>query len=107
MSKRTCQNLSILEPVIYRQTYSRRPPGVEPGGLRFKSNRSDYAISRSLIDLHCDCVMFSNRWKLSNLSNTCLTTSPTDKESGYLEVRSGWRICFGKSNLVDIKLLQS
>jgi len=41
-------------------------------GLRFKSNRSDYAISRSLIDLHCDSVMFSNRWKLSNLSNTCL-----------------------------------
>jgi hypothetical protein len=25
--------------------------------------------SRSLIDLHCDCVMFSNRWKLSHLSN--------------------------------------
>jgi hypothetical protein len=26
-------------------------------------------------------------WKLSNLSNTCLTTSPTDKESGYSEVK--------------------
>ena len=24
-----------------------------------------------------------NTWKLSNLSNTCLTTSPTDKESGF------------------------
>src|SRR6266576_50031 len=45
--------------------------GSGPGGRWFKSNRSDYDISRSLIDLHCDCVMFSNRWKLSNLSNIC------------------------------------
>jgi hypothetical protein len=29
----------LLEPVIYRQTYSRRPPGVGPGGLRFRRMR--------------------------------------------------------------------
>src|SRR6266566_3990606 len=57
--------------------------------VQIESLRSDSTISLSLIDLHCDCLMFGNRWKLSNLSNTCLTTSPTDKESGYSEVRSG------------------
>ena len=50
---------------------------------RFKLNRSDNAISRSLIDLHCDGVMFGHTWNLSNLSNTCPTISPTDKESVY------------------------
>ena len=37
---------------------------------------------------------------LSNLSNSCLTTSPTDKESGYSEVRSGCRIGVGESKLL-------
>jgi hypothetical protein len=49
---------SPVEPILYRHANRRRPPDVGPGGLRFKSKRSDYAISRSLIDLHCDCVMF-------------------------------------------------
>jgi hypothetical protein len=111
----------LLEPIIYRHTCSGRPPGLGPGGPRFKSNRSDYAISRSLIDLHCDCVTFGNTRNLSNLSNTCPTTSPTDKESGYSEVRSGcefapeWqavrflhqgllvRICCGEPELFGIK----
>ena len=36
------------------------------------SNRvAPTALFRSLINLHCDCVMLGNRWKLSNLSNTC------------------------------------
>jgi hypothetical protein len=66
-------------------------------------------------------VMFGNTWNLSNLSNTCPTTSPTDKESGYSEVRSGcefapeWqavrflhqgllvRICCGEPKLFGIK----
>ena len=74
-----------VEPILYRHAQSRRPPGVRPGGPWFKLNRSDYGISRFLIDVHCDSVMFGNTWKLSNLSNTCLTTSPTDKESGYWE----------------------
>jgi hypothetical protein len=44
--------------------------------------------------------MFGNKWKLSNLSNTCQTTFPTDKESSYSEVRSGSRICFGEPKLL-------
>ena len=35
----------LLEPIIYRHTYSRGPSGLGPGGPRFKSNRYKYAIS--------------------------------------------------------------
>jgi len=50
-------------------TYVILSHGVGPGGLRFKSNRSDYLISRSLIDLHYDCVMFGTGGNCP----TCLT----------------------------------
>ena len=90
----------LLEPIVYGQTYSRRPPGVGPGGRRSKSNRPDHGIARSLIGLHLDCEVFCNMRNLSNLSNSCLTTSPTDKESGYSEVRSGCRIGVGESKLL-------
>ena len=92
---------SPVEPILYRHANRRRPPGVgrtRRSSVQIEALRLRYFPFSHRLTLRLRDVR--NRRKLSNLSNTCLTTSPRDKESGYSEVRSGWRMCFGELRLL-------
>jgi hypothetical protein len=63
--ERSSQNQQFTE---YIKVADRPVSGQEVHGS--KSNRSDAAIPRSLINLHRNCVVSYDTWNLSNLSNS-------------------------------------
>src|SRR5271156_2302183 len=82
-----------LEPIIYRFAYRRRPPGLGPGGRRFKSNHPADAIPRFLTGLHGNRVMFCNTRNLSNLSNSLSNDLHSGQGIRYSLCQTLGRIC--------------